>query len=104
MAHHRLGNNAEAVKWHTRASRYTEKALESADPRGAVSSPWNRRLTLQLLRDEAKSATQSANALGSAKRMFTRNFRSVVGEYAIDEAEVDDEIRELWEIFSRPAA
>jgi len=51
-----------------------------------------------------ESATQSANALGSAKRTFTRIFRSVVAEYAADESEVDAEIRELWEIFSRRSA
>lgn len=50
------------------------------------------------------SPRQAANALGSAKRLFTRNFRAVVGEYAADETEVDAEIRELWEIFSRPPA
>ena len=50
------------------------------------------------------SAAHSANALTSAKRLFTRTFRAVVSEYAADEAEVDSEIRELWEIFSRPAA
>jgi RNA polymerase sigma-70 factor (ECF subfamily) len=50
------------------------------------------------------SPTQSANALGSAKRVFTRTFRSVVGEYAANESEVDAEIRELWEIFSRRTA
>jgi RNA polymerase sigma-70 factor (ECF subfamily) len=47
---------------------------------------------------------KSANALGTAKRLFTRLFREVVAEYAADEAEVDSEIRELWEIFSTPAA
>jgi RNA polymerase sigma-70 factor (ECF subfamily) len=51
-----------------------------------------------------ESATQSANALGSAKRLFTRNFRAVVGEYAAAQSEVDSEIRDLWEIFSRPSA
>ena len=51
-----------------------------------------------------ESATQSANALGSAKRLFTRIFRSVVAEYARDPAEVEQEIRELWEIFARPPA
>lgn len=51
-----------------------------------------------------ESPRQSANALGSAKRLFTRNFREVVGEYAADESEVDSEIRELWEIFSRSRA
>ena len=50
------------------------------------------------------SPTQSANALGSSKRLFTRVFRDVVSEYAASEAEVDEEIRELWEIFSRPSA
>lgn len=51
-----------------------------------------------------ESPTQSANALGSAKRLFTRIFRAVVAEYAADDSEVDSEIRELWEIFARPAA
>ena len=51
-----------------------------------------------------ESATQSANALGSAKRLFTKTFRDVVAEYAADESEVDAEIRELWEIFARPPA
>jgi len=50
------------------------------------------------------TAAHSANALTSAKRLFTRTFRAVVAEYARDDAEVDSEIRELWEIFSRPAA
>ena len=50
------------------------------------------------------SAAHSANALTTAKRLFTRTFRDVVAEYAKDEAEVDSEIRELWEIFSHPAA
>lgn len=50
------------------------------------------------------SPVQAANALGSAKRVFRRNFRSVVAEYAADESEIDEEIRELWAIFSSPRA
>ena len=50
------------------------------------------------------SASHASNALGSAKRVFRRVFRGVVAEYAADESEVDSEIRELWEIFSSPAA
>lgn len=50
------------------------------------------------------SPTQSANALGSAKRLFTSIFRAVVSEYAASESEVDEEIRELWAIFSRSGA
>jgi RNA polymerase sigma-70 factor (ECF subfamily) len=49
-------------------------------------------------------ADKSANALGTAKKMFTRTFRAVVAEYAADEDEVDAEISELWEIFSTPPA
>jgi hypothetical protein len=51
-----------------------------------------------------ESPVQSANALGSAKRLFTRIFRAVVSEYAADESEVESELRELWQIFSRPSA
>ncbi len=50
------------------------------------------------------SHQQASNALTSAKRSFTRHFRQVVSEYASSEDEVDSEIRELWEIFSHPAA
>jgi RNA polymerase sigma-70 factor (ECF subfamily) len=50
------------------------------------------------------SASHASNALGSAKRVFRRIFRAVVAEYARDDAEIDAEIRELWEIFSRPDA
>jgi RNA polymerase sigma-70 factor (ECF subfamily) len=50
------------------------------------------------------SARQAANALGTAKRLFTRHFREVVGEYAADESEIGEELRELWEVFSRPSA
>jgi RNA polymerase sigma-70 factor (ECF subfamily) len=48
------------------------------------------------------SASSASNALGTAKRIFTRVFREVVGEYANDDAEVDAEIRDLWQIFSNP--
>ncbi len=41
------------------------------------------------------SPIQAASALSTVKRMFRRCLRDVVGEYAADEKEVDDEIREL---------
>jgi DNA-directed RNA polymerase specialized sigma24 family protein len=47
------------------------------------------------------SASHASNALGTAKRMFARLFRGVVGVYAADKAEVEAEIRDLWDIFSR---
>jgi tetratricopeptide (TPR) repeat protein len=52
MANHRLGNNDAACEWYDRASAETAELLargtESGDP-----IAWNRRLTLELLRDEA---------------------------------------------------
>src|SRR5262245_39089031 len=47
-----------------------------------------------------RSPTQAANALVTAKRMFTRILRGVVGEYA-GEAAVDGEIRDLHQILAR---
>jgi len=81
--------------WHIFESRMLLPIIEGSPPPSheALAKKWN-----------LESPTQSANALGSAKRMFTRVFRSVVSEYAASEAEVDDEIRELWEIFSHPSA
>jgi RNA polymerase sigma-70 factor (ECF subfamily) len=50
------------------------------------------------------SASHASNALGSAKRLFTRLFRDVVGEYAQDDAEVDSELRDLWDAFAKRQA
>ena len=47
------------------------------------------------------SPTQAANALMTAKRMFERSLRAVIGEYAKSKAEIDEEIRELREILGR---
>ncbi|HMF15510.1 MAG TPA: hypothetical protein VKE94_24520 [Gemmataceae bacterium] len=48
-----------------------------------------------------RSPTQAANALVTAKRMFARILRAVVGEYAGSEAAIDAEIRDLHEILAR---
>jgi DNA-directed RNA polymerase specialized sigma24 family protein len=48
-----------------------------------------------------RSPTQAANALVTAKRMFTRILRSVVGEYAGDEKAIETEIHELQQILAR---
>jgi tetratricopeptide (TPR) repeat protein len=52
MAHQRLGHREEAKKWLDKAVAWTEKTLRDAD-QGAADLPWNRRLTLKLLREEA---------------------------------------------------
>lgn len=51
MTHHSLGHSREAQNWLNKANEWTEQALSNRDnPR-----PWNRRLTLVLLRTEAES-------------------------------------------------
>lgn len=41
------------------------------------------------------TAAQASNALVTAKRMFERELRGVIGEYAQDEGEVEEELRDL---------
>ena len=52
MAHHRLGHTEEAKQWLDKAVAWTDKTTTEAD-QGKADLPWNRRLTLKLLRDEA---------------------------------------------------
>lgn len=47
-----------------------------------------------------RSPGQASNALVTAKRMYARVLRSVVGEYACDAAEVEAEINELHRILA----
>jgi serine/threonine protein kinase/Flp pilus assembly protein TadD len=60
MTHHRLGNAAEERHWLTNATEWTQAAL-AGGPRKSPEGwalPWNRRLALKLLRDEAESLDQ----------------------------------------------
>jgi DNA-directed RNA polymerase specialized sigma24 family protein len=41
------------------------------------------------------TTSQASNALVTAKRMFERELRGVIGEYARDEGEVEEELRDL---------
>ena len=52
MAHHRLGHTEEARHWLNEAVSTIEKAIADHE-RGTVALPFQRRLTLKLLRDEA---------------------------------------------------
>ncbi|NLT72351.1 MAG: tetratricopeptide repeat protein, partial [Verrucomicrobiaceae bacterium] len=61
MAHHRLGHGEEAKTWLDKAVTSTEKAL-GEQKQGTADVPWNRRLTLKLLRDEAEALLKSAPA------------------------------------------
>ena len=53
MAHHKLGHDAEAEKWLVNATEWSDKVL-SEHEEGTSTLPWNRRLTLKLLREEAE--------------------------------------------------
>lgn len=48
-----------------------------------------------------QSPSQASNALVTAKRMYARVLRSVIGEYASDAAEVEAEINELHRVLAR---
>lgn len=50
------------------------------------------------------SATTAHNLLVTAKRMFERSLRETIGEYARDEAEIDEELRDLRRILARARA
>lgn len=50
------------------------------------------------------SPTQASNVLVTAKRMFERTMRAVVGEYVAGEKEIDEEIADLRRILARTGA
>jgi hypothetical protein len=51
-------------------------------------------------RSGAASPLQLSNLLVTAKRMFIRTLRDVVSEYARDEEELEEEIRDLRKILA----
>jgi hypothetical protein len=58
---------------------------------GSVPEPYDRLVA----RFRFSSPAAASNALITAKRMFQRSLRAVVGEYASDERDIDREISEL---------
>lgn len=52
MAHHGMGDTDEANQWFDRAAEWTNKVIAEHD-HGQFRLPWNRRLTLRLLHQEA---------------------------------------------------
>jgi len=77
--------------WEVFDARYLKPATEDVEPEAHESIA--KRLKLE-------SATHAANLLITAKRMFTRVFKSVVSRYAVDDDEMRDEVSDLWRIFS----
>jgi tetratricopeptide (TPR) repeat protein len=66
MVHHRLGHREEAKKWFGKAVAWTEKTIRDAD-QGTTDLPWNRRLTLKLLREEAEALLKPTQVSPSSK-------------------------------------
>jgi len=77
--------------WEVFIARYLIPATENVPPESHESIA--ARLKLE-------SAHHAANLLVTAKRMFTRVFKTVVSRYAADENEVREEVADLWRIFS----
>ena len=64
MAHHKLGDDAEAKKWLDKATEWTDKVLAEHE-NGTSTLSWNRKLTLKLLREEAEAMLDSDGAESS---------------------------------------
>jgi tetratricopeptide (TPR) repeat protein/Tol biopolymer transport system component len=71
MAHQRLGHKTEARKWLNRAVDHIDEEL-----REVAAVPWNRRVTFELLREEAEKLLQSAEA-GSREASSTETAESL---------------------------
>jgi tetratricopeptide (TPR) repeat protein len=55
LTHQNLDHRAEARSWYDKAARHTEKVLADSTTRDGAPLAWNRQLTLELLRNEAKA-------------------------------------------------
>jgi tetratricopeptide (TPR) repeat protein len=53
MVHHKLDNDEEAETWLQKANVWTDKVVAEHEE-GTATLPWNRQLTLKLLREEAE--------------------------------------------------
>ncbi len=84
-----------AKMWEVFDARYLRPAIEGTEPEPHETIA--RRLGLQ-------DARQAGNLLITAKRMFTRAFKSVVARYAINDEEIRTEVVDLWRIFSQARA
>jgi len=81
--------------WGIFECRVLEPVLSGAEPAGYDELV--ERFGLQ-------SPSQASNVLITAKRMYARTLRSVVGEYAYDDGEIESEIEELREVLAAGAA
>jgi hypothetical protein len=75
---------------------FSQRVLRPASDNDSASGREDVAGTLQQL-----SPKERSNLLTTAKRVFERILRSVVGEYAADEREIDDEIDDLMQILAQ---
>lgn len=88
---HQCQQTNRADLWDVFNVRCAKPATDNVEPEAYEAIA--RRLSLD-------SSEQAANLMITAKRMFTRVFKSVVSRYAADNDEVREEVSELWRIFS----
>lgn len=90
--HARCDRSGRLDLWGVFECRVVGPILEGAEPVGYG----------QLIqRFGFRSPAQASNALITAKRMYAGTLRDVLGEYARDDGEIDEEIEELRDILSR---
>jgi hypothetical protein len=77
--------------WEVFDARYLKPAMDNTPAESHES------LAGRLKLDSPHAA---ANLLVTAKRLFTRLFKTVVARYAADEAEIREEVADLWRIFA----
>ncbi len=65
MAHHKFEHDAEAKKWLGKATEWTDKVLREHENR-TTHVPWNRRLTLKVLKKEAMLDLRADKPAGQA--------------------------------------
>jgi hypothetical protein len=77
--------------WGVFEHRVLKPSLDGVEPTPYSNLPASLRI---------KNEQQGSNLLMTAKRMFHRNLKSVVAEYAADADDLETEMRSLREAFS----
>ena len=80
--------NGRPEVWGLFEARILKPAMDGAEPASYESLLGTYRFA---------SPAQASNVLMTAKRNFARHLRAVIGEYAVDEEQVEDELNDLRE-------
>lgn len=101
LALHRMRQECESSRRHDLWVLFEARVLAPTIGGRADAEPYREILRRAGL---TVSAEQAFNLTVTAKRMFRRHLRAVVGEYAVNEDEVDEEIRFLQVVLSHARA